>query len=480
MKLLKNIFLIISYIVIFSTSILAQPAFISSLDKYPSRVYFNHKNNVFYYDPYRKGLLRKGDNLEQVLINAVNLAKKSIFIAVYDFDLPLLARTLAEAKKDGKDVRVIIDNDTTEIHEFAISGTPPRILSKNGEESELSKKINNLRLSIDINKDGKISLDERKERDALYILKTAKIPVIDDTHDGSAGSGLMHHKFTLIDDDQVVVSSSNYTWSCTHGDVNDPRSIGNANSMIHFRSVGLNKFFKEEFMIMWGTGTSHTSKFGINKPHRPNRIVKFGGSNIEMSFSPHKKEVPYEQRPLGMIASLVEKSQRSTEMALFVYSEQNISNLLEKKSSEIKGYTVKGVGDRRFFMRHYSDFLDALGVEIKNSANCKGQEGNKPWTKQTKNMGVTNLGESDKFHHKFALIDNKVLAYGSLNWSQSSDTSNDEFLLIIRDPYIVNAYRQGLGQIYQTTFWGLSPAQKEHIRSINSSCNGAIRDSIRR
>lgn len=446
-----------------------------SLQSYPSKVYFNHKDNAFYYDPYRRGLLRKGDNLEKVLIDAVNSAKKTVYIAVYDFDLPLLAKALAEAKQQRKlDVRIILDNDTTNIHEYALKGAPTKIMSKNnGENEELLKKIKNLRDNIDLNKDGNITLDERKERDALFIMENAKIPIIDDTHDGSAGSGLMHHKFTIIDDDQVVLSSSNYTWSCTHGDVNDARSIGNANSMIHFRSVGLNKFFKEEFMIMWGGRASNTSKFGVNKPVRPIRSIAFGNSKIDLSFSPHRADVPYDKRPLGMIASLIDKSQRSTEIALFVYSEQNISNILEQKSRTIRGYNIKAVGDKRFYLRHYSDFLDMMGVQIKNSTNCKPQENNHVWEKPLINAaGVTNLGEADKFHHKFALIDNKVLAYGSLNWSQASDETNDEFFLIIRDPYIVNSYRKGLNHIYQNTYWGLSPGQKEQIRSVNSACGG--------
>ncbi|NES06155.1 MAG: hypothetical protein F6K22_27125, partial [Okeania sp. SIO2F4] len=42
-----------------------------------------------------------------------------------------------------------------------------------------------------------ISQDEINRRDALIILSNAGVPLIDDTADGSKGSGLMHHKFLV-------------------------------------------------------------------------------------------------------------------------------------------------------------------------------------------------------------------------------------------------------------------------------------------
>jgi len=74
------------------------------------RAYFNHNQNKSYIDPYR-GITRSGDNLEQVLIDEVNKAKKSIFIAVQEFRLPLLAQALKKKKASGIDIRVVLEND---------------------------------------------------------------------------------------------------------------------------------------------------------------------------------------------------------------------------------------------------------------------------------------------------------------------------------------------------------------------------------
>ena len=58
---------------------------------------------------------------------------------------------------------------------------------------------------------GTTSPDEAFRGDALALLKAAQIPLIDDTEDGSSGSGLMHHKFLVIDQTTVITGNANLT-----------------------------------------------------------------------------------------------------------------------------------------------------------------------------------------------------------------------------------------------------------------------------
>ena len=54
----------------------------------------------------------------------------------------------------------------------------------------------------DSDRNGTTTSDEAFHGDAVALLQTANIPLINDTEDGSSGSGLMHHKFLVIDKKQ--------------------------------------------------------------------------------------------------------------------------------------------------------------------------------------------------------------------------------------------------------------------------------------
>lgn len=88
----------------------------------------------------------------------------------------------------------------------------------------------------------------------LAILKRANIPIIDDTEDGSKGSGLMHHKFVIIDQKKVVTGSANFTLSGIHGDFDNQETRGNTNHLIVFNSQEMAKIFTQEFNYLWGDG----------------------------------------------------------------------------------------------------------------------------------------------------------------------------------------------------------------------------------
>lgn len=51
-------------------------------------------------------------------------------------------------------------------------------------------------------------------------------------------------------------------------------------------------------------------------------------------------------------------------------------------------------------------------------------------------------GPSSKMHHKFAILDNRVVLTGSYNWTMESDKENYENLLIVRGPVVIRKYRE--------------------------------------
>ncbi|MGL6284810.1 MAG: phospholipase D-like domain-containing protein, partial [Microcoleaceae cyanobacterium] len=177
-------------------------------------VYFNHSPANVYTEPYRQKT-RLGDNLEQIIIDQINQAKYSIDIAVQEWRLPNIAKAVVAKQKAGVKVRVILEN---------IYHNTPVTLDKNSTDNQpkLSEYEKNsyseyIKL-VDLNQDGQITPAELNERDVITIFKNHNIPVIDDKNDGSEGSGLMHHKFVIIDQKIVIVTSANFTTSDIHGD----------------------------------------------------------------------------------------------------------------------------------------------------------------------------------------------------------------------------------------------------------------------
>ncbi|MFT7519747.1 MAG: cardiolipin hydrolase [Kiritimatiellia bacterium] len=57
-------------------------------------------------------------------------------------------------------------------------------------------------------------------------------------------------------------------------------------------------------------------------------------------------------------------------------------------------------------------------------------------------------GSPFHFHHKFAVIDDRVVVTGSYNWTRSADERNRENVLVTEDRQIVMAYAKGFEQLW--------------------------------
>src|SRR5690606_270859 len=171
--------------------------------------YFNQNQANVYTDPYRH-VTRHGDNLEQVILDNIYKAKKSVFVAVQELRLPKIAQALIEKKNQGLDVRVILE------HDYNFNVLAQRDAAENSEHD--ASRLTELRAFIDVNRNGKFEKSELETRDAIYMLQQSNVPVMDDTFDSTRGSGLMHHKFVVIDGKITLISSANFTMSCIHGD----------------------------------------------------------------------------------------------------------------------------------------------------------------------------------------------------------------------------------------------------------------------
>jgi phosphatidylserine/phosphatidylglycerophosphate/cardiolipin synthase-like enzyme len=416
------------------------------------QVYFNHDRSVEFTEPYRPKT-RLGQDLAARLINAIATATTQIDVAVQELQLPNIATALAAKSQAGIKVRVILEHNyrrpLSELTAADIEGLTPRERQHYQEFQKLA----------DIDGNGTLSPAEIDQRDALAILQNAQIPIVDDTADGSRGSGLMHHKFMVVDGHQVIVTSANWTMSDIYGDFSHPESEGNQNNLVQLESRQLATAFTNEFDLMWGDGNTpnQISQFKARKPARLPLEVSVGTTRVLVQFSPTSKQQAWADSSNGSIGKLLNTSQQQVDFALFVFSEPGLASILQTRSQQ--GVKVRGTIDREFAYRDYSSGLALMGVAT--STGCPATGSKLP---PLETIGVPTLPTGDLLHHKFAIIDRRTVITGSHNWSNAANYHNDETLLVIQDnPTVAAHFDREFDRLYEQAIVGI-PARLKSQR----------------
>ena len=420
------------------------------------QVYFNHNKDHHYQDPYYKRN-RIGDNLENVLLDAINNAKKSISIAVYELDLPNVARALAQKKLGGIVIKIVLENTNSKLWR------PLNADELNKLDEHALGKYKEFFAFTDSNHDGIVSEHEITHTDSLHVLKDNNIAWIDDTSDGSQGSGLMHHKFMIVDGSLLITGSANFTRSCIHGDFLNPNSKGNANSMLRIENKEIIDLFQNEFDELW---INH--HFGLKKQYRGPHTFQINDSTITVQFSPTSKKYGWPASTNGLIVKQFDSAKSSSDLALFVFSEQKIVDAIQ--AAHEQGMENRTLIDPNFATRYYSELLDILGIQMRNS-KCSYEEGNNSWIHPALQSGFALLDKGDVLHHKFAVIDHHKTITGSHNWSASANLQNDEALLIIDDIKIANEYSKEFENLIQYSVLGIPAWLTRKISDLNQKCN---------
>jgi len=424
------------------------------------QVYFNHRDTgkQTYTEPYRP-IKRGGDNLEAIIIDEIRSANSTIDLAVQELNLPLVAQALVKSHRSGVRVRVILDNN----YSRALSSLTHSEI--NGLKKRDRLKYEEFLALVDLNSDNRLDQIEIAQRDALFMLHQAGITMIDDTADGSKGSGLMHHKFMVVDDRTVITGSANFTLSGIFGDFSNFDTRGNTNYLLRIARPQIAHLFTEEFEYMWGNRRIN-SKFGLDKQARSPVTVSWDNTTITLQFSPTSTSKDWHLSTNGSIGAAISDAKQSVNLALFVFSDQTIANILQQKQQQ--GIEINGIFDRGFAFRYYSEVLDLLGVT--GYYRCRVEANNNPWTKPLDTIGVANLDSGDKLHHKFALIDRQTAIAGSQNWSAAANNLNDETLLMINNQTVAQHFEREFQRLSDSTNWGLPLGVNSKLQKQRQNC----------
>lgn len=426
--------------------------------------FFNNLESESYTDPYR-GITRPGQDLEKVIVEEILKAKESVNVAVQELRLPRIAKALVKMQNKGVRVRVVLENS---YNNTLFNAAEPS--GDDVNQHEASRFVDLFAL-VDMDGDGVVTTEEMDQRDAVHILNKGGVEIKDDTFDGSMGSALMHHKFVVIDNKTLIVSTANFTMSGTHGDILIPESRGNANSLIRIESERAARIFNQEFYLMWGGKSGRLPpRFGISKGFRGAKAFKVQGSPIHTQFSPTSKVIGWERSVNGLIGSSLESAKKEVLMALFVFSDQRLSNILMEKREKNEDLRIGLLIEPKFAYREYSEMLDMWGLSMLDP-NCQMEEGNRPWRIPLRNIGIPSLSKGDMLHHKFAVIDKETVVVGSQNWSVNANLQNDENVIVIKNKSVAAAYVQEFERLERNAILGPTASLLSKIDVISQACS---------
>lgn len=176
-------------------------------------------------------------------------------------------------------------------------------------------------------------------------------------------SALMHKKLIMIDEEYLLIGSTNLT---------ETSLLMHENFMIGFHHKDL------------ATSIKHKEAYYLCKEFHFYQIPK------------GKKEF------LRELLSLIEKSEKSISVVMFCLSHKAITEALY--AAKERGVKVEVILDGHT----YDAGLDALFPTFR-------------------------IRENHLMHHKFALIDEKILIFGSANWTKGGLSSNEEIEVIFHE-----------------------------------------------
>jgi len=206
---------------------------------------------------------------------------------------------------------------------------------------------------------------------------------------------LMHHKFAVADGQKVWTGSTNWTEMSLNFD---------ANSSLVIESHEVARAYESEFEEMFAGGRYGTEKRDTNRER-----FKIGEIALEVYFSPS-------DRPRERLLELIGAAKDSIKIALYTLTDDPLYEAL--LSVRARGVRIGAIWD---FLGSGACFFSEVDELLKE--------------------GIGTLDAlPGLLHHKYAVIDDKIVITGSANWSRSGLERNDENILIIHDEEVASSF----------------------------------------
>lgn len=306
---------------------------------------------------------------------------------------------------------------------FTDPACPPQAERDGGLDSIIADDLLQAQSSVDI---AAFDLDSEPIVDALIALRAQGLPVrvvIDeDNEDLSAirrlrrngigvvtdgRSALMHNKFIVIDESVVWTGSLNYT---SNG------AYCNNNNAVRFDVPALAVNYRSEMDEMY-----ERRQFGPTSPVQVEveRVV-VNGVLVESYFAPEEEVAP-------IIADYVAQAEDEVLFMAFSFTEQRIGSAMLDRALE--GITVRGVFETTGSQTQFSQFGGMRDARLPN-------------------LQVRQDGNPRIMHHKVIIVDDEIVIFGSFNFSQNANDSNDENVIVVHDAQFASYFEEEFNWVW--------------------------------
>ena len=192
----------------------------------------------------------------------------------------------------------------------------------------------------------------------------------------------------------------------------------------------------------------YSGRFHQHKTPTPNNLNIIGASKIRVYFSPQDKIIT------NAIIPLLNDAKRYIYIPVFVITHKEFNQALINAKN--RGVEIKIIVDATSAGSTYS--------------SVKNLRANKIPVKAENRAG--------KMHMKSIIIDDKYVITGSMNFTKSGESYNDENVLVIENPAMAKAFKSKFLYFWQTIpdKWLYKNPGAESFNSINSCFDGIDND----
>ena len=398
--------------------------------------------DIYFQDPikYKKPANYARTAAAQKLLEDIVNAKSSVEFAIYGIGgQPEIFNAIVDAKNKGLLVRGVTDMDRNYKNEYSDTQFLIDILGKDILKTDFyyTKIAENERDKYIKEHWNTINASENKSltEKAKYFIDSKQVDLTIKTKDILlVQKGIMHNKVFVIDKKIVWTGSTNISSSGIGG--------YNANVMARIDNPQIAALYSKEIEQMNIQGQFHQAKSVI-----PNneKIIIDEKTTISVYFLPKHKPVEKEIRPLLHNA----KTRIYVPMFYLTHNDiiQDLIETKQKRNIDVR-VILDASGAKNLYTKHY--LLRQAGIPVK----------------------VENWG--GKMHMKSAIIDD-VFILGSMNWTKSGTTNNDENLVIIYNKQIADYAAKYFKYLEKSipNKWLYSDPMPEGKDSINS-CNDGL------